>query len=53
MEGSQLKVSLLIQGKPSYQWLDMVHKFTVKTSEIVEASTQAVETEKQAKEEVE
>lgn len=53
MEGSQLKVSLLIQGKPSYQWLDIVHKFTVKTSEIVEASTQAVETEKQAKEEVE
>ncbi len=52
MEGAQLKVSLLIQGKPSYQWLDMVRKFTVNTSEIVEKETHEEETDSQAKEEV-
>ena len=34
-EGAQLKVSLLIQGKPSYQWLEMVRKFIVNTGEII------------------
>lgn len=43
MEGAQLKVSLLIQGKASDQWLNIVRKFTINTSELI-ASTEVEET---------
>jgi len=43
MEDQQLKVSLLIQGKPSYQWLDILRHFIVNTSEMIAAEENIIE----------
>ncbi len=52
MEGPQLKVSLLIQGKASDQWLNIVRKFTMNTSELVASSEVEEANHSKVKEEV-